>query len=205
MQRYEDFFNWKNKSDKKKLPLLFFQLIVFFENLHAGVEEGVLVGFDEGGADAEAFLVGAGGDEADGGDAIVHQFAGQLTTGHLLITNSKVEAVGYGLVEVFVVNDMEAMTTENLLQLMGTLAIDADLATEIVFAIGSCSEHGSHSILGGMAGTAGEGIEHAGGENESEGQSLVTLCQVVVMAMEQLIADTGDTNALASIAEGLRT
>ena len=40
--------------------------IVCFEDLHAVFEEGVLVILDEGGADAEAFLFGAAGDEADG-------------------------------------------------------------------------------------------------------------------------------------------
>ena len=100
---------------------------------------------------------------------------------------------------------METVTTEYLLQLMGTLAIDADLLAEIVLAIGSSTQHGSHSILGTVAGTATEGIEHAGREDQTKGQTLVTLCQIVEMTMEQLVRDTGHTNTFASIAEGLGT
>ena len=40
--------------------------IIGLENLHALLEEGVLVVLDEGSADAEAFLFGAAGDQADG-------------------------------------------------------------------------------------------------------------------------------------------
>ena len=40
--------------------------IIGLENLHALLEEGVLVVLDEGSADAESFLFGAAGDQADG-------------------------------------------------------------------------------------------------------------------------------------------
>ena len=40
--------------------------IIGLEDLHALLEEGVLVVLDEGSADAEAFLFGAAGDQADG-------------------------------------------------------------------------------------------------------------------------------------------
>jgi hypothetical protein len=40
--------------------------IIGLEDLHALLEEGVLVVLDEGSADAESFLFGAAGDQADG-------------------------------------------------------------------------------------------------------------------------------------------
>ena len=40
--------------------------IISLEDLHALLEEGILVVLDEGGADAESFLFGAAGDQADG-------------------------------------------------------------------------------------------------------------------------------------------
>ena len=40
--------------------------IIGLEDLHALLEEGILVVLDEGGADAESFLFGAAGDQADG-------------------------------------------------------------------------------------------------------------------------------------------
>ena len=40
--------------------------IIGLEDLHALLEEGILVVLDEGSADAESFLFGAAGDQADG-------------------------------------------------------------------------------------------------------------------------------------------
>ena len=56
-----------------------------------------------------------------------------------------------------------------------------------------------------MTGAGREGVEHACGEDESEGQSLVARCQVGIMPMEQLVADAHHSNTLACIAKGLRT
>ena len=177
--------------------------IVLGEDLHAGVEEGVLVVLDEGGADAEAFLFGAAGDEADGGDTVVHQFVGELAGGHAGIADGEVEAVGDGLVEVFVVDYIEAVTAEDLLEFLGSFAVDADLLAEIVFSLVGGLEHGGHRILGAVAGAGTQGVEHTRGEHGTEGQTLITFGEVVEVAMEELVADAGDTDTLTGIAEGL--
>ena len=109
---------------------------------------------DEGGTYAETFLMGAGGDEADGRHTVVHQLLGQLSAGHAGIADGEVEAVGNGTVEVTVVDDMEVMAQEDFLQLMGALAIDLDVVAEAVLSVAGSSHHGSPGILCRMAGAA---------------------------------------------------
>ena len=70
---------------------------------------------------------------------------------------------------------------------MGTLAVDAYLAAEVVGAVGSCLEHGGQGVLRRMAGAARQGIEHASGEHQAEGQPLVTLRQGIEVAVEKLV------------------
>ena len=128
---------------------------------------------------------------------------GELAGGHAGIADREVEAVGDGLIEILVVDHIETMTAENLLQFVGSIAINADLAAEIVTALVGSLQHGGHRILGAVAGTAAQGIEHARGEDGTEGQTLITLGEVVEMAVEQLVGDTSDTDTFSSIAEGL--
>ena len=82
-------------------------------------------------------------DETDGRDAVVHQFLGQLAAAHALVADGKVEAVGHGLVKVAVVDDVEAVLTENFLQLVGTVAVDLHLVAEVVLTVAGSAEHGS--------------------------------------------------------------
>ena len=86
---------------------------------------------------------------------------------------------------------------------MGTVAVDLHLVAEVVFAVAGSTEHGGQGILCRVAGARRERIKHAGRENKAEGQTLVTCCQVGIVAMEQLVADAHHTNALAGIAESL--
>ena len=67
----------------------------------------------EGRADTKTFLMGTGRDEADGRDAIVHQFLCKFAAGHSRVAYGKVEAVGNGTVKVFVIDDMEVVLQEN--------------------------------------------------------------------------------------------
>ena len=83
--------------------------------------------FNEGCAYTQAFLMRTGSNQADSRNSVIHQFFGEFATSHILITNGEVEAIGYGLVEVFVIDYMETMTAEYLLQLMSSLSVDAYL------------------------------------------------------------------------------
>ena len=87
------------------------------------------------------------GDETDGRNAVVHQFASQLAAGHAWIADGEVEAVGNGLVEVFVVNNIEIMTAENLFQFMCSFTIDLDIVAETILAIAGCTEQCCQGIL----------------------------------------------------------
>ena len=104
----------------------------------------------EGRADTKTFLMGTGCDEADGRDAIVHQFLCKFAAGHSRVAYGKVEAVGNGTVKVFVIDDVEIVLQENLLQLVRPLTINNDFITELIFAVACCLQHGSHGILGTM-------------------------------------------------------
>ena len=55
-----------------------------------------------------------------------------------------------------------------------------------------------------MTRTGTKGIEHTGGEDRTEGQSLVTVGEIVEMTMEQGIGYTSHTDSLTGIAECLR-
>ena len=87
---------------------------------------------DKGGAYAEAFLMRTGGDEADGADTVVHQFAGQFATCYVLIADGEVKTVGNGLVEISVIDDVEAVLAEYLLQLVGAVTVHLHLLPEVV-------------------------------------------------------------------------
>ena len=148
--------------------------------------------------------MGASGDEADSRYTVVHQLAGQLAAGHALIAYGEVESVGNRLVEITVIDDVEAVAKEDFLQLVGAVTIYLYLLAEVVCSVTGCFQHGRHSILGRMACAAAEGIEHTGREHQSEGQSLVAGREVGIVAVEQLVRDAGYTNALSGIAKGLR-
>ena len=77
----------------------------------------------------------------------------KLTTGHTRITDGEIETIGNGLIQVFVIYHMEAMTTEDLFQHMRTLTIDTDLLPEIILTFGGSFQHGSHGKLGTMTGS----------------------------------------------------
>ena len=126
--------------------------VVLFKNGHALVELGVLVILDEGGADTQAFLMAAGGDETDGRNTVVHKLLGQLAAGHILIADGEVETVGYRLVKVAVVDDVETVAEENLLELVGAVAVDFHLVAEVVLTVAGGTEHGGQGILGRVAG-----------------------------------------------------
>ena len=179
--------------------------IIRLEYGHTLLEQVVLVVVDERGAHTQTLLVGTGGDEADGRHTVVHQLARQLTARHTGIADSEVETVGDGLVEVLVVDHVETVATENLLQTVGTVGIDLDLATEIVGAVARCLEHRCQSKLCAVARARRQGVEHTGREHQTEGQSLVATGERWEMAVEQSVGDAGDADALAGIAEGLRT
>ena len=127
--------------------------IVLLEDSHALLQLGVLMVFDERRADTQTFLMRTRGYQTDSRYTVVHQLLGQLTAGHLLVTDGKVETVGNRFVKVFVIDHVEAVTTENLLQFVGTLAIDADLLAEIVVAVSSSFKHSRHCVLCRVAGT----------------------------------------------------
>ena len=74
---------------------------------------------NERGADTQALLLRAAGDETDGRDTVVHQLVSQLAASHATIANGEVETVGHGLVAILVVDDVEAVTAEDFLQLVG--------------------------------------------------------------------------------------
>ena len=101
---------------------------------------------------AQAFLMGASGDQTNGRNTIVHQFLGQLPRGHAFVANSEVEAVGNRLIEVFVLDDVEVVTQENFLQLVSTVTIDLNLGTEIICSVAGGLQHSCHRILGRVAG-----------------------------------------------------
>ena len=127
--------------------------IVLRKDGHTLLEGSILLVADEGRADAETLLFATSSDKADGRNSIIHELVCQLATRHTRIADREVESVGNRLVEILVINDIEVMTRENLLQLVGTVAIDLDLTTEVKLALGSSLQHGSHGILGTMART----------------------------------------------------
>ena len=159
--------------------------------LHTLFQLVVLVVFYKRGTHAQTFLMGTCGDEADGRNTIVHQLFSQLTTGHSLIANGEIETVGNGLIQVLVVYDVEVVAKEDFLQLMGAVAINLHLVAEIIGSVTGSFQHSRHSILGRVAGTRREGIEHSGGEYQSEGQSFVTGTEVSEMTMVKTAANAG--------------
>ena len=98
-------------------------------------------------SDADAAL------QANGTDAVVHQFLSQLTAGHTRITNGKVESVGHRLVAVLVINHVETVTTEDFLQFPGTLTIHFHLVAETILAVAGSTEHFSQCVLCRMTGS----------------------------------------------------
>ena len=93
------------------------------------------------GADAQSFLMRTGGNQANGTYTIVHQFAGQLSACHAWITDGKVEAIGNGLIAILVIDYIEAVLAEDLLQFLGTFAINLYIVAETVFAVAGSTEH----------------------------------------------------------------
>ena len=146
----------------------------------------------------------AGGDEADGRHAVVHQLARQLAAGHLLVADGEVEAVGHGTVQVAVIDHMEAVAQEDLLQLAGAVAIDLHLVPESVLAVARRTEHRGQRVLRRMAGAGAQRVEHSRGEDQAEGQPFVAGAEVGEMAVEERVADADDADALAGIGERLR-
>ena len=55
-----------------------------------------------------------GGNQRYGADTIVHQFLSQFAAGHPRITDSKVEAIGYGITKVIVIYQMKTVAQKNL-------------------------------------------------------------------------------------------
>ena len=101
--------------------------IVLVEDGHTLVEQVVLVVVDKGSADTQAFLTASCGNEADGTHTIVHQFVSQLSTRHSRIANGEIEAISDGVAQVVVIDDVEAVTLEDLFQSPCPLAIDSNL------------------------------------------------------------------------------
>ena len=105
---------------------------------------------NEGGAYTKTLLMAACSDEADGTHTIVHQFVGQCAAVHARIANGEIETIGNGLVDVRIIDDVEAMAQENLLEFLRPLAIDHHIVTEIVLTITCRSHHLRHGILSAM-------------------------------------------------------
>ena len=145
------------------------------------------------------------GDQADGTHAVVHQLPCQLSAGHARISDGEVETVSHRLVAILVIYNVETVTAKDFFQFRCPFAINLNLVAETVFAVAGSAEHFGQCILCRVARAAAQRIQHAGAEDQTEGQSLVTLCQVVIVAAEQLIADAYHANAFAGIAECLRS
>ena len=77
----------------------------------------------------------------------------QLSGGHARITDGEVETISNRFIKIFVIHYIEVVTTENLLQFLGTLTIDTDLLTEVVLAFVGGFQHGCQGILGTVART----------------------------------------------------
>ena len=86
------------------------------EGLQASLEVGQAVEPGLGDAGAEALAGGAGVAEGDGGDAVVEDLSGEVATAEAGVAEGEVESVGDGLVEVRVVDEVEAVAEEELLQ-----------------------------------------------------------------------------------------
>ena len=179
--------------------------MILFEYLHTFFQLRILMVFDKRRAHTQTFLMRTCRNQTDGTHAVVHQFASQFTARHAWIANREIKAVGNRLVEVAVIHDAEMVTAEDVLQFAGTLTIHFHLIAEVVLAVASGTQHGCHGVLRRMTCSRREGIEHTGGENQSEWQSLVASRQVVVMTMEQLVTDASHSDALSSITECLGT
>ena len=154
---------------------------------------------------SQAFLLRTTGDQTDGRDTVIHQLVSQLTRRHTRITDGEIETVSNRFVEVLVIHHIEVMAAEDLLQFLGPLTIDRDFLAEVVTSLIGGSQHGGHRILGTVARTGTQGVEHTGGEDRTERQTLVPISQILEMTMEQGIRDTRDTDTLTGIAESLRT
>ena len=144
----------------------------------------------------------ASSDQTNGRHTIIHQFACQFARGHARVTDGEVESVGHRSVEVLVIDHVEVVAAEDVFQLASAVAIDFDIVAETVFTVACGAEHLSQGVLSRVAGAAAQRIEHACGEDQTEGQSLVACRQVGIVAVEQLVADTCHSDALACITEG---
>ncbi len=167
-------------------------------------KEGVVLGLEEGGADAYALLVAAHGVERIDRDAVVHQLARQLEVGHAGILHREVEAVGQGFAHVVVVDQVEAIVGQHLLHESGTSAILAHLGDEVEAAVACCLHHGGHGVLYRMAAAAGQGVDDAGVDEAAELTYAELLLEGRVDAAVEAVADTTYTDALTGIREGLR-
>lgn len=175
--------------------------VVRVELLQAFFQEGVLVVFDKRGASPEAFLMATGRAQGDRADAVVDQFFHQLAAGHAWITDREIEAVGDGLVQVVIVDDIETIIGEDLLQLRGAPAIFLNLGNEIERPVGRGLEHRRQGVLRGVARTRGKGVEDAVNIDRPESASAVALGQAGISAMVELVGDGRDADALSGVAE----
>ena len=167
------------------------------------VEERVLVVLDERRAGAESLLLAPRRAERDGADAVVDQFLHQFAAGHARVGDGEVEAVGDGLVEVMVVNDLETVVGEDFLQPRGPPAVFLDGGNEVELAVGCGLEHRCQRVLRRVARAGGEGVEDAVDIDRAEGPAAVAFRQAGVGAVVKFVGDGGDADALSGVAKCL--
>ena len=112
-----------------------------FEHCEPLVEEVVVVGLDGRRTGTDALVVGTCGGENNAAHTATEQVAQQLAALHILVADGEEEAVAHGLVDILVVDNVEAVAGENLTDALGAVGILSDLIAVVVEALGGLVHH----------------------------------------------------------------
>lgn len=168
------------------------------------VEDRLLLGLEERSADPDTLLVRAHRIERIDSDAVVHQFLGQLQVGHAWILDGEVESIGQWLAHVVVIHQIESVLEEHLLEEGGPASIFLHLVDEVEASVTGSLHHRSHAVLHAVAAARRKGVDDARIEESAELGNAKQILQRLILAMIESIRHAADTDALASVREGLR-
>ena len=98
-------------------------------------------------ADAHAVLEAARRGERDRADTVAQQCGHQVGTRHRTVAYREEESVAHVFVLVFVIDDVETVTLEELLDAVSAVCVFAGVPHEVQLAVRRRFEHGRQSVL----------------------------------------------------------